>query len=146
MPTAIDILRSKSASEVHCIDPASTVFDAINKMNHHHIGSLLVTVGGQVVGMFTERDVLRRVVAPLKDPLQTQVAEVMTPDVITVKPDTDFDDISSIMQTKRVRHLPVCDDNGQVYGVLSIGDLNAYRTQAQESTIHLLNDYIYGRA
>ncbi len=146
MPTAIDILRSKASSDVLSVDPASTVFDAIHKMNHHHVGSLLVTVGGQVVGMFTERDVLRRVVGALKDPAHTQVAEVMTRDVITVKPETDFDDISAIMQTKRIRHLPVCDDNGQVYGVLSIGDLNAYRTQTQESTIHQLNDYIYGRA
>jgi CBS domain-containing protein len=145
MPTALDILGTKG-STIHWIDPESTVLAATMKMNQHKLGALVVKHEGRIVGMFTERDVLRRVVGEQRDPSTAVVAQVMTTDVICVKPTTDIDDISSIMQQRRIRHLPVCDEDGDLLGLISIGDLNAFHSSNQEAHIHFLSDYIYGRA
>lgn len=144
MPTVQDILAVKGCM-VHTIDPSATVLAAIHYMNHHKLGALIVMQDGQVGGIFTERDVLRRVIGEQRDPSTTRVGEVMTTEVICVSPDTDLDDVSSIMQQKHVRHLPVCAEAGRVRGMISIGDVNAYHSSDQQAHIHFLNDYIYGR-
>ena len=123
----------------------STVLEAIQKMNQHKIGALIVMQSGQVAGIFTERDVLRRVLGVERPPAQVTVAEVMTTDVICVQPDTDLDEVATIMKDKKVRHIPVCDDAGRLHGMVSIGDLNAYHATHQEAQIHFLSEYIYGR-
>ena len=64
--------------------------------------------------------------------------------VICVRPETDLDDVASIMQQKKVRHIPVCDEDG-LHGMISIGDLNAFHASSQEAQIHFLSEYIYGR-
>jgi len=145
MPTVADII-SKKGSTVHSTSPTDTVLSAINTMNQHKLGALVVMNEGQVVGMFTERDVLRRVVGEQRDPANTHIAEVMTNDVICCSPETDLDEVSAIMQQRRVRHVPVCDHNGKLRGMISIGDMNAYHVTHQEATIEYLNEYIYGRA
>jgi CBS domain-containing protein len=99
-----------------------------------------------MTGMFTERDVLRRVVGERRDPASTTVRSVMTTDVICCRPTTDMDDISSIMQQKRVRHLPVCEEDGDLLGMISIGDVNAVHASSQLAHIEYLNDYCFGRA
>ena len=146
MPSVQDILSNKS-SQVHTIAPGATALDAINKMNEHGIGALVVTdEGGHVVGMFTERDVLRRVVAHDRMPNQILVGEVMTGEVVCCGPTEDLDDVRTTMRNRRIRHLPVCDGDANLLGLISIGDLNAYDASNQEATIHLLSDYIYGRS
>ena len=145
MPTVADII-SKKGSTVHTISPGATVLEATNKMNQHKLGALIVMNDGQLVGMFTERDVLRRVIGEQRDPATTRIAEVMTGDVICCSPRTDMDEVSQIMQQRRVRHIPVCDDDGKLHGLVSIGDVNAYHVTHQEATIEYLNEYIYGRA
>jgi CBS domain-containing protein len=100
---------------------------------------------GQVVGMFTERDVLRRVVGEQRDPATALVGETMTTEVVCVTPHTELDEVGAIMQSKRIRHVPVCDEHGALLGMVSIGDLNAWRSTNQQATIHYLNEYIYGR-
>jgi CBS domain-containing protein len=145
MPTAADILMAKGHA-VHSTDPGTTVLEATQKMNQQTLGSLVVLVGNRLAGMFTERDVLRRVVGELRNPAEVKVGEVMTTDVICVSPDTDIEDVAQIMKEKRIRHVPVCDDDGKLHGVISIGDVNAYYTTRQEETITFLSDYIYGRA
>jgi CBS domain-containing protein len=145
MPTALDILSSKG-STVHCIEPDANVMAAIHKMNQNKLGALIVKSGGQVVGMFTERDVLRRVVGEERDPKNCTVAEVMSSNVICVGPTTDIDEISAIMQQRRIRHLPVCDQDRDLLGMISIGDLNAFHASNQEAHIHFLSEYISGRA
>jgi CBS domain-containing protein len=112
MPTIADII-SRKGSTVHTISPAATVLEATNKMNQHKLGALIVTNDGQVVGMFTERDVLRRVIGERRDPENTRVAEVMTGEVICCSPETDMDEVSQIMQERRIRHVPVCDSLGK---------------------------------
>jgi CBS domain-containing protein len=144
MPTAHDILNHKGFS-VHVVKPATTVLDAVERMNQLRVGAVVVMDEGQVKGMFTERDVLMRVVGASRDPASVKVGEVMTKDVICVSPDTDMDEISSIMKNKRVRHIPVCDSEGDLLGLISIGDVNAVHASNQEMTITYLNEYIYGR-
>lgn len=144
MPTVRDVLADK-ASHLHSVSPQTSVLDAIHKMNQAGIGALVVMQNEQIVGMFTERDVLRRVVGEERSPGQTVVAEVMTGAVICVEPDTDLDEVSEIMKQRRIRHLPVCKA-GKMLGMISIGDVNAVHASNQQAQLHYLNEYIYGRA
>ena len=145
MPSVQDILSAKS-SKIHTTCPGATVMDAIKQMNERGIGALVVTEGDRVVGMFTERDVLRRVVGADRSPSDMFVAEVMTSEVVCTGPREDLDEVRAVMKNRRIRHLPVCDGEGNLLGLISIGDLNAYDASNQEATIHFLNEYIYGRA
>jgi CBS domain-containing protein len=144
MPTVHDILLTKTDA-VYSTTLETTVFDAVQKMNQHKLGALVVMDGAQVVGMFTERDVLRRIVGEQRNPLRTTVGEVMTDKVICCTPQMELDEVSAIMQQQRVRHLPVCDGDGLLHGMVSIGDVNAYHASHQEARITFLNEYIYGR-
>lgn len=144
MPTVQDILMQKG-TQVHTISPTATVMEAVKFMNHHKIGALVVMDGRRVAGIFTERDVLRRVVAEELPVRETPVSKGMTTQVMCVGPQTDLDEVSTIMKNHRVRHLPVCDGDDRLTGMISIGDVNAYHATHQEATIHFLNEYIYGR-
>ncbi len=145
MPTVLDVILAKG-DVVHSITPAESAIDAVHKMNQFKIGCLMVMQGDQVVGIFTERDVLRRVIGDGRNVADVTVGEVMTSEVVCCRPETDLDDVSAIMKTRRVRHVPVCDEDGKLHGVVSIGDVNAFHATNQEQTIHFLNEYIYGRA
>ena len=145
MATLAHVLQDKTHNTVHCVSPGSSVLEATWKMNDHHIGSLLVLDGQQIVGIISERDILQRVVADEKDPRHVTVDDVMTTDVIVCRPCTSLEDASAIMRNRRVRHLPVVDEDGRLLGVISIGDLNARHASEQETTIHYLHEYLYGR-
>ena len=144
MSTVASILAEKS-NRVHAINPDATVLEATQKMNRHRIGSLIVMHGENFVGILTERDVLMRVVAEEKEPRGIRVDEVMTTEVICCPPETTLEEASAIMRSHRVRHLPVCDGEGRMLGLVSIGDLNARHASEQEIVIHHLHEYIYGR-
>jgi CBS domain-containing protein len=144
MAVVRDILEKKG-SQVWTIGPDATVLQAALVMNEHKIGATLVTDGGRVVGVFSERDVLRRVVGEQRDPAGTRVAEVMTQEVVCCTPETTLEEAGGAMMHRRIRHLPVVDGDGRLLGLVSIGDLNAYRQADQEQTIFLLNEYLYGR-
>lgn len=137
-----DILARKG-TQVQTISQTATVLEATLCMNDHKIGGLVVTQEGRIVGIFTERDVLRRIVAEQRSPSQTRVQDVMTCDVLCCTPDMDLDEAARIMMDRRIRHLPVCGNEGQLLGLISIGDLNAHRASDQEAQIHILNDYLY---
>jgi CBS domain-containing protein len=145
MPTVHDVLTSKGSSHVHTISPAASVLDAVEKMNELKLGALMVMSEDQLLGIFTERDVLVRVVGQMRKASTTTVGEVMTTDVFCVEPNTDMDEISTLMKERRVRHVPVCDPERGLLGVISIGDVNAFHASNREATIHYLNEYIYGR-
>ncbi|HZT82928.1 MAG TPA: CBS domain-containing protein [Gemmataceae bacterium] len=146
MATVRDILTRKGPT-VWTIHPEATVLDAAMLMNQHKVGSLVVLGDSQrIVGMFTERDVLVRVVAAQRDPAATRVAEVMTEEVACCLPETSIEEARGAMKNRRVRHLPVVDNDNRLLGMISIGDLNAFEAVAQEQTIHLLHEYLYGRA
>ena len=152
MAHVADVLALKGP-RVHSIAPAATVLEATRVMNHHKIGALVVTEGppdaqregDQVVGMFTERDVLTRVVVQQRDPSATTVGEVMTGDVAFCRPGDDLDLVAAMMRERRIRHLPVCGEEGRLLGIISIGDLNAWHAQGREAAISYLHDYIHGR-
>lgn len=144
MASVQDILSNKS-SKVLTTRRDATVLEAINKMNENGVGALVVCEGPNVVGMFTERDVLRKVAVCDRAPTQMFVEEVMTHDVVCTGPKEDVDEVRTVMMNRRIRHLPVCDDEGHLLGLISIGDLNAHEASHREATIHFLNEYIYGR-
>jgi CBS domain-containing protein len=145
MPSVQDILAVKG-SAVYTIPASATVLEATLVMNEQKIGSLVVMDEDRVAGIFTERDVLRRVVAQALQPAIIRLEQVMTSEVVCCRPDMDIDEASRIMRDRRIRHLPVCDENGRLLGVISIGDLNAYHASSQEAHIHFLHDYMFGRA
>jgi len=142
--TVKNILGNKGAHVVS-VGPGATVLEAALLMNDHKIGALVVTEAGRLVGIFTERDVLRRVVGEARNPTATRVADVMTAEVVCCAPETTLEEAAGVMKNRRIRHLPVLDGDGRLLGLVSIGDLNAQQVHAQEQHIHLLNEYLYGR-
>ena len=118
-------------------------------MNAEHIGALLIiqncTASHKLVGIFTERDVLRRVVAAKRQPEHTKVSDVMTREIITCTADTPLDDLAELMRVKRIRHLPVLHKNENIAGFISIGDLNAYQAGYCELALQEAENYIHGR-
>ncbi len=123
-----------------------TVLEAARRMNTARIGAVVVydTERG-VVGIFTERDVLRRVVGDGKPPATTCVGDVMSSPVTCCKPSTSLSECKDVMTRKRLRHLPVIE-NGELRGMLSSGDILASEVELQQSTIEYLNEYLHGRA
>lgn len=145
MPTVQDVLMAKGSS-VHTVRGDVSVLQATQLMNRHQIGALVVTDGDDhVLGMFTERDVLRRIVAEQRDPAGTPVNAVMTRRVVCCSPEDSLNRARAIMAERRVRHLPVVDSDDRLLGLISIGDLNAWCIQDGEITIRYMQDYIYGR-
>lgn len=143
--TQIHELLQRKGFCVWTIDPHATVLEAAITMNEHRIGALVVEHNGRVGGIFTERDMLRRVVAQSQNPAETRVGDVMTADVVCCSPDSTTDDARESMRDRRVRHLPVSDDDGRLLGLISMGDLNADLLADQERSLFLLNEYITGR-
>ncbi len=138
-----EILQRKG-THVWSIGPEATVFQASLLMCEHKVGALMVLDQGQILGMFTERDLLHRVVAEERDPARTMVGDVMTVEMACCSPETTIEEARSAMRDRRIRHLPVVVDN-QMIGLISIGDLNAYLAAEQEHTIFMLSEYLYGR-
>ena len=147
MATVQDLLREKGSTTVYSIDKASSVLDAAKEMNIHKVGALVITDDDKrVLGIFTERDVLQRVVAVQLDPAKVLVGDVMTKEIACCRIDTVIEEAKSVMKTKRIRHLPVVGNDMLLEGMISIGDLNAYHTNSQEVTIQYLHEYLYGRS
>jgi len=144
MATVSDII-SKKGTQVWTVGKEVTVLQAAQLMNEHKIGALVVLEGGRLAGMFTERDVLRRVVGEERAPATTTVADVMTSEVACCTPQTPLEETRTAMKDMRIRHLPVMDDEGRLQGLLSIGDLNAFDAASQEQTIFWMQEYMYGR-
>ena len=142
MATVQSVLERKG-SQVVTIDVAESVLAAATLMNERAIGGLVVMDGAAVAGMFTERDILRRVVAAKLDPARTTVGEVMTTQVAICRRDTLQDDCRAVMTERRSRHLPVVDAQG-VCGIVTIGDLMAHEVTDREATIQYLSEYIFG--
>ncbi|MGB0767295.1 MAG: CBS domain-containing protein [Phycisphaeraceae bacterium] len=145
MSTVAELLAKKEQSLLS-IAPTATVMEAANLMNQHRIGALLVVDrrGDSLAGIFTERDILQRVVGEKKDPEKTAVGQVMTTEVACCRPDITVEQARLIFRDKRVRHLPVVDEHGKPLGVVSIGDANAWAMDNQRAEIHYLQEYLYG--
>ena len=142
------LLRDKAqlqdkVSAIQTIPPTATVFDAIAMMAERNIGALPVMQGGRLVGMLSERDYTRKVMLMGRSSRDTLVSEIMTQNPVTVGPENTVNDCMEIMTEERVRHLPVVE-NGELVGILSIGDLVKWIMSAQTATIEHLTRYVFG--
>lgn len=140
--TIRDILHHKG-SQAYSISPDATVFDAIEMMANKNVGALLVTEGGRLVGIISERDYTRKVALKGKSSKQIAVREILSGAVIDVTPQHTVEDCMRLMTDHRIRHLPVLED-GKLVGVVSIGDLVNWIISEQNSTIQQLQTYISG--
>ncbi len=143
MKTPVGMLLSRKGSVIHSVAPSASVADAVRVMNEHKVGSLVVMENDGVVGMFTERDVLTRIVAAGRNPQTTNVHEVMTAKVITISPATTVEQVMDIFATKRCRHLPVISDQ-KVLGLISIGDVSRWLVDSHRAEAEHLRKYISG--
>ncbi|HEV7641227.1 MAG TPA: CBS domain-containing protein [Gaiellaceae bacterium] len=143
MEQVSDILKGKTGPLLAIASDAS-VFDMVKQMVDANVGSLLVTVDGRIEGIVTERDYLRRVTLEGRTDKDTPVSEIMTSPLIVVTPETPVDECMAIMTDRRIRHMPVVE-NGEVIGLVSIGDLVKFQSQQQNFKIQYLTDYITAR-
>ena len=143
MERVSDILKDKEGA-VLTIPSDASVFDMVKQMVDANVGSLLVTVDGRIEGIVTERDYLRRVALEDRTDKDTPVSEIMTSPLIVVTPQTPVDECMAIMTDRRIRHMPVVED-GEVVGIVSIGDVVKFQSQQQSFKIQYLTDYITAR-
>ena len=142
MNTVKELLQEKGAA-VWTITPKATVYAALELMAQKNIGALVVVEGGNVVGVFTERDYARKVVLKGRSSKTTTVAELMITEVLYVSPEDTIENCMALMTDKRLRHLPVME-NGQLAGLISIGDIVRAIISDREFTIRELERYITG--
>ena len=127
--------------EFWSVGPQTSVYDAVRLMAEKEVGSVLVLENGKVQGIVTERDYARKVVLEGKTSPDTPVAEFMTTQVLCTRPEQTIEEAMALMTDKRVRHLPVLAD-GQITGVVSIGDLVKAVISEQQFLIQQLESYI----
>ena len=135
-----EILGEKG-DQVLEIEADASVFEAVKQMVEANVGSLLVTEGGKITGIVTERDYLRRVTLQGRTDKDTSVREIMSSPLIVATPETPVDECMALMTDRRIRHVPVVD-GGEVVGVVSIGDLVKFKSKRQSFEIQYLTDYI----
>jgi CBS domain-containing protein len=141
MKTLKQLLDAKGR-EVHTIAPDARVFDALKLMADKGVGALIVTEGGRIAGVISERDYARKVILHGKSSHELQVRDIMTSKVITVHSGQSVEECMALMTEKRIRHLPVTEGE-RLIGVLSIGDLVKEVIAEQQRTIHELESYIH---
>ncbi|SDH88082.1 CBS domain-containing protein [Pseudomonas flavescens] len=141
--TVAEVLKSKPISNVYSVTPDSSVFAAVKLMAEKGIGALVVLEGERLAGIVSERDYVRKVAVQERSPANLKVSDIMTGKVITVTSGEDSRRCMELMTSGRLRHLPVVDD-GQLVGLLSIGDLVKDIISAQEHLIQHLEQYIRG--
>lgn len=144
MNTSLKKVLEQKGKHVYVTSPGQTILDAITTMQDRKVGGLLVVDNGKPVGMFTERDVMTRVVACACNPAETPVSEVMTSNLVAVGPDTTVQQAMAIVTEKRVRHLPVMNGD-ELLGVVSSGDLTHWVVKSQSYEIENLVRYITGQ-
>lgn len=126
------------------VAPTDTVYHALTVMAKNGVGALLVLDGEQLVGIFSERDYARKIILQGKTSKETLVREIMSDKVAYVTPSSTIDECMALMTEKHFRHLPVLDDDGQVLGIVSIGDMVKETISNQKFLIDQLERYIAG--
>jgi CBS domain-containing protein len=144
MNTLAEILAEKGGVVLR-IDADSPVLDAVRRMVDFNVGSLLVTNDGRDIGIVTERDYLRRVTLEGRDESITPVREIISSPLIVVTPQTTVAECMALMTDRRIRHVPVVGDHGEVIGLVSIGDLVKFTSKQQSFELNYLREYIHAR-
>jgi CBS domain-containing protein len=137
------ILEEKG-HDVLQIEADASVSEAVKRMVEANVGSLLVTERGEITGIITERDYLRRVTVEGRTDEDTSVREIMSSPLVVVTPQTSIDECMALMTDRRIRHLPVTD-RGRVVGIVSIGDVVKFKSKQQSFEIKFLHEYIGAR-
>jgi signal-transduction protein with cAMP-binding, CBS, and nucleotidyltransferase domain len=143
MATVADLIGDKGRS-LERIEADRSVLDAVRAMVDANVGSLLVTSEGQIEGIVTERDYLRRVTLEGRDERTTAVREIMSSPLVVVRPTTSLEECMALMTDRRIRHLPVAEQ-GVVTAIVSIGDVVKYVSQQQSFELRYLHEYISAR-
>jgi len=139
----VNQILSTKGKEVYSIVSSITVFEALRVMGEKNIGAVLIIEDTVLKGVLSERDYARKIVLKDKSSKKTLVSDIMEKDVVTVKPSDNLDYCMELMSTKRIRHLPVLDDD-VVIGIISIGDVVKAIIELQKNTIQYLDSYISG--
>lgn len=142
--TVLQILKQKG-SALHAMEPEKSVYEALELMSKEGVGSVLVTRGDQLVGIFTERDYARKIALQGRRSRESRLGDLMTRDLFTVNPKDTLEHCMAIITTKHIRHLPVVD-GGKLVGIVTIGDVLKAVIQTQATAIEELNRYIHGQA
>jgi CBS domain-containing protein len=139
----VNQILAKKGKEVYSVLPTITVYDALVSMSEKNIGAILVIENTILKGIFSERDYARKIALKDKSSKETLVQEIMASNVITVKPSDNLDYCMELMYTKKIRHLPVLE-NEIIIGIISIGDVVKSIIDLQKETIQYLDSYISG--
>jgi CBS domain-containing protein len=129
---------------VYSVHPDSTVYEALKVLVDRNVGALVVVENNKFLGIFSERDYARRVILKGRASKETTIREIMTEHPITVTEDETIEVCMAKMTDKRIRHLPVVDDEGALVGLISIGDVVKYIMDEQKNIIENLECYIHG--
>ncbi|HEX9854988.1 MAG TPA: CBS domain-containing protein [Acidimicrobiia bacterium] len=141
--TVAHLLETKG-SAVWTVEPGATVYRALELMAEKAVGALVVTDGDLLAGIISERDYARKVILLDRGSKQTAVSEIMTADVVTVTSTSTLGECMNLMTDKRIRHLPVVDEERRVVGLVSIGDVVRAIIEWQQAMIQDLESYITG--
>lgn len=143
MKTVANILAVKG-SEVFRIAPGASVYEALQILAEKNAGALVVTEGGKLVGIISERDYARKVALADRTSRDTLVSEIMSSDVKTIAPTASIEECMELMTERHIRHLPVLEDN-ELVGVVSIGDVVKAVIADLAAMVEQLDSYIRGR-
>ncbi len=139
----IATILAKKGSEVASVSENTSTLNAARIMRDRKIGSLIVLRDDTVVGIFTERDLLNRVVADGKNPAETSVGDIMTTPITSCTPFTSLKECASLMTSRRMRHIPVLEGD-RLVGIVTSGDIMAYKLSHLEETNVFLQEYLHG--
>jgi CBS domain-containing protein len=142
MKTLKRVLDAKG-TDVYFTLPTASVFEALEEMAKRDVGALIVLEDGKVAGIFSERDYARKIILVGKSSRETPVSEIMTARVVYARPEQTLEECLALMTDKRIRHLPIMAD-GELIGVVSIGDLVKAIIAEQRFTIRQLENYVSG--
>lgn len=143
MDIPVSAVLQKKGDWVITIHPGATVFETIGRMVEHNVGAICVVQSGELLGIFTERDYLRRIALQGRTSKTTEVQEVMTRDVVCATPEHTVDECMAMMTEQKCRHLPVLRE-GHLAGIISIGDCVKARLETTEARVDELHDFIRG--
>jgi len=143
MNTSISALLDGKGHALRTVPSTVTIAEAVREMNQHRIGSVLVMDGETLAGIFTERDVLTRVILAELDPKTTPITQVMSAKVLTIGPEATVQQVMDIFAERRCRHLPVVQ-GGKLVGLISIGDVSRWVANAHRAEAESLRQYIAG--
>jgi CBS domain-containing protein len=141
MKTRVSDILKKKEGKIFSVTPKTTVFEAIHLMASNRIGAALVMEKDRIVGIFSERDYMNKIILEGRTSKETQVKDVMTPKVTFVTPDVSIEEGLAVMTEKGCRHLPVLD-NKELVGMVSMGDLVRKVIEVQKIHIQSLTEYI----